>query len=375
MTVRARSQEAGEGDVAPEEGERRNGFTSERRSLDLLLVPFSVRCMNASFDQLDREIEQGLHEINTFFNSDRVLLWEFSEDGEQAQLTHFYAEAGADPPMSSLMHETLPYIFGSIRDLRNLCVSGLDDLPQDALIDRQYLERHGIRSFMVVPLMVGGTLRGALSLVCIKTKRAWSNEDLFNAQRIGTVLAGALDRERSHHLLERRMQFETLITDLSARLIKAPMNEVDGEIERALEQVREIFQASSCGFLGIRADRRFCWVTHASYGEGVEPVSGDINLADLFPWPMSGLSFRATRSISPYGRTAGGGRDRAQNHGRHGHPVRAEHPLFVEGRVAAIIFSTPYTGSAPGLRSIFRGCSCWGRYSSARWSAGRPNRP
>jgi formate hydrogenlyase transcriptional activator len=329
----------GQGELTRGEGERQNGFTSERRNFDRLLVPFSIRCMNATLNQLDSEIEQGLREINSFFNSDRVLLWEFSEDGKQAQLTHFHAEAGADPPSSLLLHETLPYIFGRVHELQNLCVSRLEDLPQEALIDRQYLERHGIRSFMVVPLMVGGTLRGGLSLACIKTERAWSNEDLFNIQRIGTVLAGALDRERSHHLLERRMQFETLISDLSARLIKAPMNEVDGEIERALAQVREIFQASSCGILGIRADRRFCWVMHASFGEGVEPVSGDINLADLFPWQYEQLVIRGgTINISRLEELPAEAETDRRTWSAMGIQSALNTPLFIEGRVAAIIF-------------------------------------
>ena len=279
----------GAGDARQGEGEPQRGFYPERRSFDRLLVPFSISCLNAPFDQLDREVEKGLEEVNSFFGGDRVLLWEFSEDGQHAHLTHAYAGAGTELPASSLLHETLPYIFNRVRNLENLCVSQPEDLPQAARIDQQYMERSGIRSFIVIPLLVGGTLRGALSMASIRTDRVWSNEDLFNFQRIGTVIAGVLDRKRSHEMLERRMHFETLISDMSARLIKAPMSEVDREIIQALAQVREIFQADRCGLLGIRADRKFCWVTHASYGEGIEPVSGDINLADLFPWSYERL--------------------------------------------------------------------------------------
>ncbi len=279
----------GAGDAGQGEGEPQHGFYPERRSFNRLLVPFSVRCLNAPLDQLDREVEKGLEEVNSFFGGDRVHLWEFSEDGQHAHLTHSYAGTGPELLESSLLHVTLPYVFNRVRNLENFCVSQPEDLPQDGSKDKHYMERSGIRSFIVIPLLVGGTLRGALSLASIRTGREWSNEDLFNFQRIGTVIAGVLDRKRSHEMLERRILFETLITDISARLIKAPMNEVDGEIEQALAQVQVIFQADRCALLGIRTDRKFCWVTHASYGEGIEPVSGDINLADLFPWSYERL--------------------------------------------------------------------------------------
>ena len=91
------------------------------------------------------------------------------------------------------------------------------------------------------------------------------------------------------HEFKERLEFETLITDVSARLIKAPTSEVDGEIEQSLAQVRNFFHVDRCVLLGVRSNREFVWVTHGSYAEGFEPVSGDINLADLFPWSYERL--------------------------------------------------------------------------------------
>ena len=272
------------GDAEHENGTTNRAFTPERRSFDRFLVPFSERCLNTPFDQLDRIIEQCLNETNSFFSSDRVLLWEILGDGQKASLTHSYVKEGTEPPAKTFLHETLPYIFGRVCSQKNLCVSRIEDLPQEADTDRQYLEFAGIRSFIVIPLMVGGTLQGALSLACTRAGRKWSHEDLFQFKRVGEVLSALVDRSKQHHMLERRIEFETLITDVSAGLIKAPTNEVDGVIENALAQVRKFFQADRCALLGVNPNRKFVTVTHGSYGDGFEPVSGDINLADLFPW-------------------------------------------------------------------------------------------
>jgi len=95
--------------------------------------------------------------------------------------------------------------------------------------------------------------------------------------------------KNSHHILEQRVEFETLITDVSARLIKAPTSEVDIEIEKTLALVRDFFQVDRCALCCVRSNRKYVWVTHGSYAEGFEPVSGDINLADLFPWSYERL--------------------------------------------------------------------------------------
>jgi len=87
------------------------------------------------------------------------------------------------------------------------------------------------------------------------------------------------DDSRNRHL-----RFERLISDLSARFVNIAPDQVDGEIEAALKQVLDFFQVDRCGLLGTRPDKKFAYVMHACYGEGIARVAGDINLAVLFPY-------------------------------------------------------------------------------------------
>jgi len=75
-----------------------------------------------------------------------------------------------------------------------------------------------------------------------------------------------------------------LISDLSARFVNISPDQVDGEIDRALERVLEFFQVDRCALLSISPDRKRVYVTYAAYAEGIEQVTGDIDLATLFPW-------------------------------------------------------------------------------------------
>jgi formate hydrogenlyase transcriptional activator len=84
--------------------------------------------------------------------------------------------------------------------------------------------------------------------------------------------------------LEEQLRFEKLLFDLSARLMASPVDQVDSEIDHALGQVMEFFQVDRSALLEVQGDKAFSRVTHLMTREGIERVSGEINLWDLFPW-------------------------------------------------------------------------------------------
>ena len=84
--------------------------------------------------------------------------------------------------------------------------------------------------------------------------------------------------------LEVRLRFETLVSDLSARFLATPCDQVDAEIVRGLREILEFLQVDRCALLEFRKNEADARITHAAWGEGIAPVSWEINLAELFPW-------------------------------------------------------------------------------------------
>jgi GAF domain-containing protein len=77
---------------------------------------------------------------------------------------------------------------------------------------------------------------------------------------------------------------EELLTRVSARLLATWPEGIESIVVAVLEDVRVFFGADRCGLLSVGPDGRVVRVRHASYREGVNRVSADIDLADLFPW-------------------------------------------------------------------------------------------
>jgi formate hydrogenlyase transcriptional activator len=108
----------------------------------------------------------------------------------------------------------------------------------------------------------------------------------------GTLIAMARHLESPADLTN-RLDFETLIADVSARLVSAPDDEFPTIVEEALGRVIRLFGADRGGILAVNPDRRSVHVVHAWYAEtAIERVSGAINLAELFPYAYHLLAER-----------------------------------------------------------------------------------
>lgn len=81
-----------------------------------------------------------------------------------------------------------------------------------------------------------------------------------------------------------RVQFETLLSDVSAQLIASSPDHVQEAIEQALDSVRQFFGADRCGLLCVSETLDTANVAFASYGDGIARVSPEVNLARLCPW-------------------------------------------------------------------------------------------
>src|SRR5262249_1432605 len=84
-------------------------------------------------------------------------------------------------------------------------------------------------------------------------------------------------------LLDERLRFETLLSRLSATFIHLPPEDVDAQIERALQQIAAFLGVERSSLFQFSEDSRQLWVTHTYTVPGVPPFP-PIDIAPVFPW-------------------------------------------------------------------------------------------
>jgi len=92
-------------------------------------------------------------------------------------------------------------------------------------------------------------------------------------------------RKQAEQGLKERLQFEGLLSNLSARFVNIAPDRVDLEIQRALSQILELLGVDRCGLVRISPKDDTFRITHAAYASKIPPVPEKADLSvQLFPW-------------------------------------------------------------------------------------------
>jgi PAS domain S-box-containing protein len=90
-----------------------------------------------------------------------------------------------------------------------------------------------------------------------------------------------------------RLQFEQIISGLSARLINLPSEKLDDEIEHALKLVLEFFQVDRCALLQVQPGRDTWKITHLASSPFASPIPVGTELPrSINPWAYNRLANR-----------------------------------------------------------------------------------
>jgi PAS domain S-box-containing protein len=191
---------------------------STRLRFEQLTSRLSAAFVNLPAERSERRLDAELERLAGFFGVDRCAIHEISEDETQHHITHTWTAAGTDldPDFSEgRLNERLPWLTHRVASGEGVVFASADELPQECVQEREYMQRLGARSAAIVPLRVGANAIGALEMDAIREQRSWPGEDLRRLQLVAEIIASAV--------LGRR--FEEALENLSARVIRAQEDE------------------------------------------------------------------------------------------------------------------------------------------------------
>ena len=89
--------------------------------------------------------------------------------------------------------------------------------------------------------------------------------------------------------IKSRLEFESFLSDLSARFVNLPPEAVDREIEKALQAILDFFAVDRAGLVRTLPGRSAYQITHVAYSENVPPIPGEIDPIQGFLDEIPGL--------------------------------------------------------------------------------------
>ncbi len=174
----------------------------KRYQFEKVLSGISCIFTNLPTPEIDRKINYGLQQIGKILKFDRFNLLQFSGAEDDIRIHHSWENKGipAVPKLTVSLTTLFPWLIGHMKRGKIASYARIEDLPAEASIDKKTFKTLGIKSFLSIPISVGGSIVGALTAVALQTNRIWPEDLVHQLSRAGEVFANAVARkEKDQH--------------------------------------------------------------------------------------------------------------------------------------------------------------------------------
>ena len=170
----------------------------ERLRFERLVSQISARFLNVTPDEVDGEIEGALKRIVDFFRVTQSVLIKGSREKHRAEITHA-AHADDVPPTPARvnLYPALPWTSKMCEQGEIIRGATLDGLPAEAAVDKEFYRNLGIRSILIVPVMIEGSPVYALAISSRREERVWPEDYIPRVTLLGEILVSTLERKRA----------------------------------------------------------------------------------------------------------------------------------------------------------------------------------
>ncbi len=230
----------------------------ERLAFEELLSDLSARFVNLPSDQIDTEIERSLQRLVEFFPADRCGLLQALPDQQVWRVSHLACSADVPtvPVSIEFPGSIFPWVFETVAIQRQVVAfSTLDDLPQQATIDKQTYRDWGIRSSMLIPIAFDKSVVYVIAIDALKSERCCQRGLIPRLRLLGEVFVSALLRQKTDRDLqtsEERLNLASTAAEVGLWMINMETGEVwatetcwslfhlSGEQYRSIEDFLEV---------------------------------------------------------------------------------------------------------------------------------------
>jgi len=167
-----------------------------------LITTLSSQFINLAPHLIDEGINNAIKSIGEFIGVDRILM--LSVAAEKVTDTVFeWSAPGIEKSseVNNVLFSKFSVFFGKMKDSKVMYVSSPDELPVEAVAEKEFLKSRGVKSIVAVPMMTDGVLKGLLTFSTLRLAKKWTDEDLVLFRITAEMFANVMERKSNHKAL------------------------------------------------------------------------------------------------------------------------------------------------------------------------------
>jgi transcriptional regulator with GAF, ATPase, and Fis domain len=179
---------------------RREAQIELQRRLDFegFVSRLSATFINLAGSEVDGRIEAGLRALGEFLVVGRASLLRFESQPRRLRVTHMWRSEGIprDREVDGRSVEgRFPWLVEELTSNRSVSIETLESFPPEARAEREYCEREGIQSTLLVPVALEGEPAAAVALDAMRAPATWPSELVRRLRLVGEIFVNALARK------------------------------------------------------------------------------------------------------------------------------------------------------------------------------------
>lgn len=240
---------------------RSRRMLEERIAFERLIADLVKTFVNVPADELDAQIRNGLGSLIEHLGVDQSSFARFSGDGESLTVVQCAGAPGVPAPTSP---DNYPWLKEQLRQGRTIFLRRVpDDLPAEAVAEREKFPQVGIRSHLSIPLMAAGRAWGFIGLGAFRQPREWTPEEIQRLRLVGEIMMEAVRRLESEEAVRQRRD------ELAHVARVAVLGELTATLAHELNQPLAAIQAN------VQATRRI--MASGQLPDDLDEVLGDVS--------------------------------------------------------------------------------------------------
>ncbi|HTS07575.1 MAG TPA: PAS domain S-box protein, partial [Candidatus Eisenbacteria bacterium] len=174
---------------------RRTQELQSSLEFEKLMSRLSETFVNLPLERIDCELNNAIRDVAEVLDLDQVNITLFDSDTKSRTVIHSWSGPEFPPPPTGrIFDEQLPWVASRIAKQEICWVSAPEDLPKEATSEREYMLSTGMKSWLSVPLRVGGQHLGTMGAALFRRHQVWDSRLTSRFQRAGDVFASVVAR-------------------------------------------------------------------------------------------------------------------------------------------------------------------------------------
>lgn len=207
ILMTARALEDGNGETISYDGFVMDTSTMKSNELQLkqrvqieeLFNEISYQFVRGTYLETDKLINSALEKIGRFTEVDRAYVFLLENDSTLMSNTHEWCNDGIEPQINDLQQlstNALPWWMDRMNKFLIIQFDNIEDLPDEAATEQSMLEKHGVISILVLPMISDGKLEGFVGFDSVASKKMWNGYDLKMLETMSDLLTAQLSRAK-----------------------------------------------------------------------------------------------------------------------------------------------------------------------------------